>query len=273
MRVAPAPTRVLHAFSYGCSVRVGLVGCVSEKQTSPAPAASLYTSPLFNGRRQWVERTCDRWFILSALHGLIDPSTTLEPYDLSLIYVGAQQRREWSAQVLAQLDRVLGDLSGLEFEIHAGAAYRDFGLVDGLAQRDATVEVPMAGLGIGQQLGAYSRQWTPDSPAPAPVRRDRSSASAPRPRSGSQASGAYAPLGEYLSSQRDRHRVSLSFREVESILGRALPTSARKHRAWWGNNAGSHSQARSWLNAGWTVANVDLNGARVSFDQDRRHGQ
>jgi hypothetical protein len=33
------------------------------------------------------------------------------------------------------------------FELHAGAAYRDFGVVDGLRQRGATAEVPAAGQG------------------------------------------------------------------------------------------------------------------------------
>ena len=54
-------------------MRVGLVGCVKKKGSSPAPAGDLYISPLFIGRRRFVEASCDRWFILSALHGLLDP--------------------------------------------------------------------------------------------------------------------------------------------------------------------------------------------------------
>jgi hypothetical protein len=60
-------------------MRVGLVGCVKTKQPRVAPAQELYTSPLFRRRRAWVERTCDRWFILSAKHGLVEPGRVLAP--------------------------------------------------------------------------------------------------------------------------------------------------------------------------------------------------
>jgi uncharacterized protein DUF6884 len=123
-------------------VRIGLVGCVKSKGLAAAPAADLYVSPLFVGRRRLVEETCDRWFILSALHGLLDPDEVLEPYDQSLVEAAVGERRAWSQQVLASLDQELGDIRGVVFEVHAGVAYRDFGLVDGLRGRGAAVEVP-----------------------------------------------------------------------------------------------------------------------------------
>jgi hypothetical protein len=50
-----------------------------------APAGDLYVSSLFMGRRRFVEASCDRWFILSALHGGVDPDEVIEPYDESLV--------------------------------------------------------------------------------------------------------------------------------------------------------------------------------------------
>lgn len=41
--------------------RVGLVGCVKQKLHHPATAADLYVSPLFRGRRRYVERTSSSW--------------------------------------------------------------------------------------------------------------------------------------------------------------------------------------------------------------------
>jgi hypothetical protein len=41
---------------------------VKKKEDHELPARDLYVSPLFRGRREYVERSCDRWFILSALH-------------------------------------------------------------------------------------------------------------------------------------------------------------------------------------------------------------
>lgn len=144
--------------------RIGFVGCVGQKKSQAKPAADLYTSPLFRGRRRWVERTCHRWFILSALYGLVEPPTQLEPYDLSLADVGTHERRRWAARVLCQVDEALGEVAGIAFEIHAGAAYREHGLVQGLEQRGALIEVPMAGLRIGRQLAAYASQTVSGDP-------------------------------------------------------------------------------------------------------------
>ena len=136
-------------------MRIGLVGCVKGKRSSPAPARDLYTSPLFLKRRAFVEPTCDRWFILSAKHGLVDPDEILAPYDETLTHASEERRRAWSRQVLADLEQALPDLHDVHFEIHAGSAYFDHGLEDGLRRRGATVEAPTRGLAIGRQLAFY----------------------------------------------------------------------------------------------------------------------
>ncbi len=136
-------------------MRVGLVGCVKEKGPAPAAARDLYVSTLFRGRRAYVERTCDRWFILSALHGVVEPTEEVAPYDVTLSTLGVARRRAWSEQVLATLAERIGSMSGIEFEVHAGAPYRDFGLLAGIRARGATVENPTEGLGMGCQLRFY----------------------------------------------------------------------------------------------------------------------
>lgn len=136
---------------------MGLVGCVKAKRTTASPAEDLYASTLFAGRRRYVERTCDRWLVLSAKHGLLVSTALVEPYDETLKTKGRAERRRWSESVLEQLDAALGDLVGTTFEIHAGAEYRDHGLMAGLLARGAHVEVPVAGLRIGEQLAFYAR--------------------------------------------------------------------------------------------------------------------
>jgi hypothetical protein len=134
---------------------IGLVGCVKSKRAIPAPAKDLYVSTLFRGRRRYVEATCDSWFILSAAHGVVAPDDVLAPYDVTLTTASRAERRAWSTNVLDQLRGRLGALGGYRFEIHAGAAYTDFGLVEGLRRTGATVDMPAEGLGIGRQLRLY----------------------------------------------------------------------------------------------------------------------
>jgi hypothetical protein len=134
--------------------RVGLVGCVKQ-QGARAAAQDLFVSPLFRARRAYVERTCGRWYVLSALHGLVAPGAELAPYDLKLKSLSQAERRAWSERVLTQLEAELGDLSASTFEIHAGASYTNEGLVRGLRARGAAVELPAAGLGEAQELAFY----------------------------------------------------------------------------------------------------------------------
>src|ERR1035441_5851400 len=128
--------------------KIGLVGCVKSKRGSPAPAADLYTSALFSGRRRWVEASCSRWYILSARHGLVAPGDVLEPYDETLATQGSPARRAWSERMLVQLQESLGEIGRYDFEIHAGAAYVAHGLRAGLVSGGAGVTLPAAGLSL-----------------------------------------------------------------------------------------------------------------------------
>ena len=66
----------------------------------------------------------------------------------------------------------------------------------------------------------------------------------------------YRPLGEYLVKQY-KVSASLTFQEIEQILGFPLPPSAYSHRAWWANSL-LHPQAGSWLNVGWKVSKFNM---------------
>lgn len=244
-------------------MRIGLVGCVKTKRSTGNLARDLYTSTLFTGRRRYVEDSCDRWFVLSARHGLVRDDEWLEPYDETLNDKSAGSKRHWAGEVLADLDELDLDYRTTTFEIHAGNEYRSFGLVEGLQARSATVIVPAEHLGQGKQLEFYSGHGPTDAGSSvSAVARTASEGSAPR--------GSYRPLSVYLQSL-DFTGIVLSFTEVERILGRTLPASARKHRAWWSNErTGSHSHARAWMDAGWHVATVDFNAGRVEFGKGRR---
>ena len=137
-------------------VRIGLVGCVKNKLSTTAEAQELYVSTLFKGRRWYVENTCDQWFIMSALHKIVEPSHLLAPYDVSLVGVTRETRRLWAEATLAAIDHKLGAVRSYIFEIHAGSDYRDFGLTDGLLLRGALVAVPTLGLTQGRQLAFYA---------------------------------------------------------------------------------------------------------------------
>lgn len=60
---------------------------------------------------------------------------------------------------------------------------------------------------------------------------------------------------------------TLTFSEIESILGFKLPGSAYNHRPWWANpsSAIDHPYAQAWLAAGWKVETVNQSQKWVRF--------
>ena len=123
-----------------------LVACCGPKLRTSAAAADIYISMLFKKARTTAERQ-GRWFILSALHGLLAPSTIIDPYNVTLKKMPVQKRREWGQKVRGQLTKA--GLINLHLVALAGADY-----VKPLLEAGLDVTQPMKGLRIGEQL-----QW------------------------------------------------------------------------------------------------------------------
>ena len=73
----------------------------------------------------------------------------------------------------------------------------------------------------------------------------------------------YDPLERYLSAQPE-YGCTLTFSQIEEIIGAPLPASARRHRSWWGNDS-THVQAQTWMGAGWTTDPPRLDEEMVLF--------
>ena len=252
-------------------MRIGLVGCVKSKRAEPAPARDLYVSTLFAGRRAFVEMTCDQWYVLSVKHGLVDPETVIEPYDVALATHSTRERRQWARAVIEELQQRVGDLGIHEFEIHAGSQYRNFGLVEQLEAAGASCEVPAEGLSQGDQLAFYQRGVRPP-PRPAARHEPTPARSRPVPppigRRRGRPGGKYNALGRRLADCGET-TLTLRFTAIDDLLGSPLPASARTYREWWANTDRS-PQARSWLDSGYRVDTVDLMAGRVTFWRERR---
>jgi hypothetical protein len=76
----------------------------------------------------------------------------------------------------------------------------------------------------------------------------------------------YQPLRDFLASRGDRS-VTMSFEEVEELIGRPLPPSASGtvSRQWWSNSK-THSHARAWLSVG-RRAKLNLPARAVTFSR------
>jgi len=97
----------------------------------------------------WAELAAERWYILSAKHGLVSPETSLRPYDLSLEDATLREREIWGDRVFSQLKSVLSP-SDLVFLL-AGDSYSQ-AIVKRLAGAEFRVAQPLEGMSVGGRL-------------------------------------------------------------------------------------------------------------------------
>ena len=144
-----------------------LIGCVRTKRATACPAAELFASPLFEGRRRYAAGQGLPWYIVSAKFGLLAPGDVIGPYDVYLADQSPAYRKTWGEFVVAQLEQKHPDLQGRTVEVHAGAAYAD-PLRAPLAARGAALVTPLAHLRQGEQLAWYN-SWRRPSRIPPPA--------------------------------------------------------------------------------------------------------
>lgn len=82
--------------------------------------------------------------------------------------------------------------------------------------------------------------------------------------------GKYHPLKEHLQSlSKSRKSLTLSFAELETILGARLPKSASTYIEWWSNQEYG-PQAASWRGAGFRVETIHPDREVVTFARDKK---
>jgi hypothetical protein len=133
---------------------IALVACCSRKGSQVGPARDVYRSPLFRMSLAYAEHVlfASHTFILSAKYGAIAPDRVIEPYDLALSDFEDWEHADWAHVVGIQLR----DALGLSFTASCPPRWRWVLLASELYRPDlptgAQVEVPLAGMQIGQRL-------------------------------------------------------------------------------------------------------------------------
>jgi hypothetical protein len=62
--------------------------------------------------------------------------------------------------------------------------------------------------------------------------------------------------------------VKLPFARIDGLIGSNLPMDAYRNEAWWSNSP-SNVHAKTWLDAGWDVKEVNLKEGYVIFKKVR----
>ncbi len=75
----------------------------------------------------------------------------------------------------------------------------------------------------------------------------------------------YQPLVDHIAAQMDSDAVTLSFAEIEAIVGAPLPEAMRVETVSW--NGAHRAYVRAWEAAGWT-ATLDRRNRCVHFTRN-----
>jgi len=73
----------------------------------------------------------------------------------------------------------------------------------------------------------------------------------------------YGPLGDFLGESGE-DRIPMSFKDLERVIGSALPNS-KIYPAWWSNNDSNNPMTKVWLAAGYRTEQVDIEGCKLVF--------
>jgi hypothetical protein len=147
--------------------RVCLVACSSSKTEGEAPAKDLYTSDLFKRSRRYAESRFDRWFILSAKHGLLDPEDLIQTYEDTLSDMPRRARYVWSHSVVKDLLEVTTPEDTITFL--AGDKYREV-LSVVLGSLGYRIYVPLRGMKASEQMSWLDKKL---KKGPKPTGRDK----------------------------------------------------------------------------------------------------
>lgn len=130
-------------------MKIALVSCSKNKKDYNCKADEMYSeSVLFKKVTKYIKnQKYDKWYILSAKYGLVDPETEIETYNVTLNNMKAQEIKEWSLSVAKRFIDM--DIDVVDF--YAGQRYRKY-LIPLLEQLGIKCNIPLKGLGIGKQL-------------------------------------------------------------------------------------------------------------------------
>jgi hypothetical protein len=142
--------------TYGTRI---FVGCGKQKKDRPAEAQDIYTGSPTRSQikyaKKYTPRPTDDWYILSAEHNLVKPTTVLEPYNQHLRKLSTKEQRSWGETTREQINSLSWDETE-EVVVLLGQIYLTW-MEDAILHRGIPVYNPLVNTtGQGEQKSLVS---------------------------------------------------------------------------------------------------------------------
>ena len=79
----------------------------------------------------------------------------------------------------------------------------------------------------------------------------------------------YLPLATFFTNIQD-DTISLTYSEIENIMGHQLPNTAYLNSSWWKKEKLPFTHYEAWKNAGYKVSTINV-GVSITFMKDSLH--
>jgi len=137
--------------------KIVLLSCTKSKMDKPCPAKDMYSpSPMFQKTKAYGEGLKpDKMFILSAKYGLLPMDKQIEPYDLTLKTMKADEKNQWGDMVKGQMSKAGLSPEKDKFVFLTGSEYMK--PLEKFIPAD-NVEKPMEGKRMGERLSWLNSQ-------------------------------------------------------------------------------------------------------------------
>lgn len=129
---------------------IGLVADSKKQLAIRALAQNLFTAPLYKRSRAYAMARCERWYIISARYGLVEPDRLIDPYEMTLDTMTEMERFKWAELVISLLSRQRLSINDT-LVLLGGSAYQSI-LMPVIQARSYKVSTPLKGLNAIQQL-------------------------------------------------------------------------------------------------------------------------
>jgi|694.fasta_scaffold67143_4 hypothetical protein len=128
---------------------ITLIACSATKLEKPALAKELYQGSLFKKSLEYALKTTNSKdvYIVSAKYGLVGLNDVIEPYNVTLKDMSAEDRDDWGVNVYSELKKKYPQLDNLNVTILAGMAY-----YEPLIKLIKKYDLPLDGLRIGESM-------------------------------------------------------------------------------------------------------------------------
>lgn len=93
-------------------ITLAIVHGSRQQRGGKRPAKKQYDSTYFNLKAEYARKLCDDWILISEKYGVLDPTESIEVYDIALDDLTEAETEEWAETLHEKITQRVVDTDG-----------------------------------------------------------------------------------------------------------------------------------------------------------------